>query len=38
MFAVGDDDLIPLPETATKATFGQSEVFAPSPQSFKINP
>jgi hypothetical protein len=38
MFAVGDDDLIPLPEVATKLTFGPSEVFAPSPQSFKINP
>ena len=38
MFAVGDDDLIPLPEVATKVTFGPSEVFTPSPQSFKITP
>ncbi len=38
MYSVGDGDLVPLPETATKTTFGPSEVFTPSPQSFKIKP
>jgi hypothetical protein len=36
MFAVGDDDLAPLPELPTTVTFGRSEVTTPSPQSFKI--
>ena len=36
MYAVGDGDLVPLPEVQTKATFGRNEVIAPSPQSFKI--
>ena len=38
MYSVGDGELVPLPETATKATFGPSEVTTPSPQSFKIQP
>jgi len=38
MYAVGDGDLAPLPEVQTKATFGRNDVFAPSPQSFKIQP
>jgi hypothetical protein len=38
MYAVGDGDLVPLPEEQTKATFGRNEVFAPSPQSFKMQP
>ena len=32
MYAVGDGDLVPLPEVLTKATFGPSEVTTPSPQ------
>jgi hypothetical protein len=31
-YAVGDGDLVPLPEVLTKATFGPSEVTTPSPQ------
>ena len=31
-YAVGDGDLVPLPEEQTKATFGPSEVTTPSPQ------
>jgi hypothetical protein len=38
MYAVGDGDLVPLPEEATKATFGGNDPFTPSPQSFKILP
>jgi hypothetical protein len=32
MYATGDEPLIPLPIEATKASFGPSEVVAPSPQ------
>ena len=32
MYAVGDGDLVPLPEEQIKATFGPGEVTAPSPQ------
>ena len=32
MYAIGDGDLVPLPEVQTKATFGPSEVTTPSPQ------
>ena len=32
MYATGDEPLVPLPVEATKASFGPSEVFTPSPQ------